>query len=534
VSTGVMTRERPGEQAGQPGPARFADVLRAEWTKFRTVRGWVIGMIVAAVLIDVVGLLGVQSSIGCGGGRTGAACIQPVPTGPGGEAVTDSFYFVHQPLASHGSITTRISSLTGQYAGGAGPAGPAGQGARPSLSPGVQPWSKAGILIKASTRPGSPYAAMLVTGGHGARFQDNYTQDVPGLPGKVTAAAPRWLRLTRSDDTVTGYDSVDGSHWTEVGAAHLAGLPATAVAGLFAASPPYQKLTSVFGGTEGQIGPSLATGVFDEVSLSGGQPGGRWAGSDIGASGPAYSGPQIGFRRAGGRFTVTGSGDIAPDVPGLGMGATIEEHLAGTFAGLIAIVVIAALFMTTEYRRGLIRTTLAATPRRGRVLAAKAVVIGLVAFVAGLPAAALAVVAGERMSHGQGQYVLPVTWLTEARVIVGAAALLAVAAVLAVAIGALVRRSAAAVAAVIVAIVLPYILGVAQVLPLGAAEWLLRVTPAAAFAIQQSIPQYAQVTAPYTPPVFFPLSPWAGFAVLCGYAAAALALAMYLLRRRDA
>jgi len=168
------------------------------------------------------------------------------------------------------------------------------------------------------------------------------------------------------------------------------------------------------------------------------------------------------------------------------------------------------------------------------VLAAKAVVIGLVAFVAGLPAAAVAVVAGARISHDQGQYVLPVTWLTEARVIAGAAALLAVAAVLAVAIGALLRRSAAAVAAVIVAIVLPYILGVAQVLPLGAAEWLLRVTPAAAFAIQQSIPQYAQVTAPYTPPAFFPLSPWAGFAVLCGYAAAALALAMYLLRRRDA
>ena len=42
------------------------------------------------------------------------------------------------------------------------------------------------------------------------------------------------------------------------------------------------------------------------------------------------------------------------------------------------------MFMTAEYRRGLIRTTLAASPRRGRVLAAKALVVGAVAFVAGL------------------------------------------------------------------------------------------------------------------------------------------------------
>jgi hypothetical protein len=87
---------------------------------------------------------------------------------------------------------------------------------------------------------------------------------------------------------------------------------------------------------------------------------------------------------------------------------------------------------------------------------------------------------------------------------------------------------------VIVGIVLTYILGVSEVLPVGAAEWLLRVTPAAAFAIQQSVPQYPQVTAAYTPPAYFPLAPWAGFAVLCGYAALALALATYLLRRRDA
>lgn len=530
MSANVMTRERPGEPAPRAG---FGPVLRAEWTKFRTVRGWVAGMFVAAVLIDLIGLFAVRTSIGCGNGRTGAACLQSMPTGPGGEAVTDSFYFVHQPLASHGSITARITSLTGQYVSG-GAAGPDPQGG--SLQPGIQPWSKAGIIIKAGTRQGSAYAALMATGGHGVRFQYNYTQDLPGRPGRVSAASPRWLRLARSGDMITGYDSADGRHWTKVGAARLAGLPATAQAGLFATSPLYMNVTSSFGGSSGQGGPSLATGVFDHVGLSGGQPGGRWAGQDIGANGPAYSGRQIGFRQAGGRFTVTGSGDIAPVVPGAGSGpsGTIEDHLAGVFAGLIAVVVIAALFMTAEYRRGLIRTTLAASPRRGRVLAAKAVVLGLAAFAAGLVASVIAVTVGVRLSRDQGQYVLPVTWVTEVRVVVGTAALLAVAAVLAVAIGALLRRSAAAVAAVVVAIVLPYVLAVAQVLPAGAGEWLLRVSPAAGFAIQQSIPRYAQVAAQYTSPSYFPLSAWAGFGVLCGYAAVALALALYLLRRRDA
>ena len=143
-----------------------------------------------------------------------------------------------------------------------------------------------------------------------------------------------------------------------------------------------------FGGRFRQGGPSLATAVFDHVS---------WPAAGPAAPGPAPSRRRPpatesaacrgGFRQAGGRFTVTGSGDIAPAVPGdagqAGAHATIEDHLLGTFAGLIVVVVIGAMFMTAEYRRGLIRTTLAASPRRGRVLAAKAVVIGLGQFAAG-------------------------------------------------------------------------------------------------------------------------------------------------------
>jgi hypothetical protein len=98
-----------------------------------------------------------------------------------------------------------------------------------------------------------------------------------------------------------------------------------------------------------------------------------------------------------------------------------------------------------------------------------------------------------------------------------------------------VRRSAATVAVVIVVIVLPFFLAETQALPLGVSDWVLRIMPAAGFALQQPYPEYQQVSMLYAPfSGYFPLAPWAGLAVLAAWTAAALALAAYLLRRGDA
>jgi ABC-type transport system involved in multi-copper enzyme maturation permease subunit len=493
----------------------------------------VITVLAATLAIVAVGVgPGEQGS--CSTHGSASVCTQPL--GPGGEAVTDSFYFVHEKLTGNGSITVRMTSLTGQVpdysASGATP-GP-GSGGQP-MRGGLVPWAKAGIIVKASTRQGSPYAAMMVTGGHGVRMQYDYTGDQPGAPGPVSPASPRWLRLTRSGYTLTGYDSADGAHWAKVGTAVLAGLPATVQGGLFATSPQYFQTSLGTASVSG--GLSRATGVFDRLGVQGRWSGGQWAGSAIGApTGPAATSPG-GFDAANGRITVTGTGDIAPSVSGAaGVGVTIAQALIGVFAGLIALVVVGAMFMTTEYRRGLIRVTLAAAPRRGRVLAAKALVIGAVAFAAGLVGAAVAVIAGQRVMRDHGAYIWPVTPLTEARVIVGTAAILAVAAVIALAIGTVTRRGAAAVAASLLLIVAPYLFTVAvPILPAGAANWLARVTPAAAFAVQQTLVRYPQVSNVYTPSAgYYPLPPWAGFAVLCAWAALAVGLAAFVLRRRDA
>lgn len=493
---------RPGK-GGPAGHGGFGQVLRAEWTKFRTVRGWVIGVLVAPLITVGLGYL-ISSGITCSQGPH--PCSASV--GPGRESVTDNFYFVRRALAGNGSITVRVTSLTG--AGG------------------LQPWSKAGILIKAGTRPGSEYAAMLVTGGHGVRMQYDFTGDTAGLPGAVSPASPRWLRLTRSGGTVTGYDSADGSHWVKVG---TAGLPATVQGGLFAASPPPARgPTAVHA-----VGPAEATAAFDHVSRRGTWPAATWTGGIVGGGGGARAAAGS-FRQAGGTVTVSGSGDIAPAVGGLGGGMPLAETLTGAFAGLIAAAVVGAMFVSAEYQRGLIAVTLAAAPRRGQVLAAKAIVIGAVTFAAGLAGAAVAVPVGERVLHAHGAFVAPVGVLTQVRVVAGTAALLAVTAVLALALATALRRGADAVTAVIAGIVLPYLLAVATpLLPAAASDWLLRVTPAAAFAVQGTSVRYPQVSNAYLPFFgYYPLPPWGGFAVLCGYTALALALAAVLLRRRDA
>jgi hypothetical protein len=528
----------PYRSEAPPGRDGFAQLLRAEWTKFRTVRGWVIGAVIAALVMLGLGFfvaLGTKGSCvsastsGGGSARSGNACASSFPAGPGGEPVTDSFYFVRQPLAGNGSITVRVTSLTGQL-----PVFTNSPAQQFPTRPGLVPWAKAGLIIKAGTGEGSAYAAIMVTADHGVRMQADYTQDAAGLAGGVSASNPRWLRLTRSGDTITGYDSADGTHWMQVAVVTLAGLPTVTDAGLFAASPAYQQITQGFGGSSnGSIAPSIATAAFDHLGIAGRWPAGAWTGSYIGAD----NGSGIGrYQQAGAGFTVSGSGDIAPIISGPsgtgGASLTLANLLIGTFAALIAVVVVATLFITVEYRRGLIRTTLAASPRRGRVLAAKAVVVGSVGFVTGLAAAAIVVTLGGQVARHQA-YVFPVSWATELRIVVGTGALVALAAVFALAVGTMMRRSAAAVTTVIMAIVLTDVLGL--ILPVGAADWLLRLTPAAAFALQQGTPAYPQVSAIYSPVGgYYPLAPWAGLAVLCGYVALALTAAVILLRRRDA
>ena len=540
----MSTTMTPYRSAGPSGRDGFVQLLRAEWTKFRTVRGWTIALLAVTALTALVPiwLAGTAKS------NDPETCVngvcqaegQTVATGPAGTAVIDAFYFVHQPVSGTGSITTAVRALHGT--------------ARPQVPPGfaqpppTQPWAKAGLIIKASTKPGAAYAAVMLTGGHGVRMQYDYTHDLAG-PAAATTTGATWLRLTRSGNAVTGYESADGRHWTKIATVVLRGLPATAQAGPFVASPDFREGTG--SGDNSFGGPTQAAASFGSLALHGGVPGQSWTGSEIGALTPSPSvgfnngpppsatkqfrpGPKDDFTLAGGTYVVTGSGDIAPFVP---IVDPMHVVFLATLFGLIAVIGLGAVFVTAEYRRSLIRTTVTASPRRGRILLAKSIVVGTATFVAALIGAAIAfpVAAHKVYLNGWKPPVWPQLSLTSStglQVVLGTAAIAAAAAVLGLAAGTIFRRSSGAVTAVIGVVVMPLVLAI--VLPLPLATWLLRLTPAAAFSLQSTVPHYSQVSnvcAPYH--ACFPLTPWAGYAVLCAWAVAALGGAIYLLRRRD-
>lgn len=522
TALGAPSRSLDTDQGGG-----LRSALWAEWVKFRTVRGWLVGLVIAVLMCVLFTYLvanGIHSGTCTGTGVTCRSGHPAVPTGPDGTAVADSYQYLSRPLTGAGTVTAQIASFTGRISTNPVNVAPSASATRPGLAG----WAKAGILLTPATRPGSSYAAVMATGRHGTRFQYDYTHDRPGRHGTASGASPRWVRLTRDGDTITGYESVDGISWREVGVAHLTGLPATVRVGLFVTSPVSFR---------GQTGyPTLATGGFRHVTVTGAADG-AWRSTGVG-TGPADFYPVLGTggaRVAGDGFVLTGSGDIAPAVVQgvLGSNTVASSLLLGLLVGSTVLIVLAALFVTSEYRRGLIRTTLAATPQRGRVLTAKAIVLGGVGFVIGALAATVAVPVGDRILAGNGVYVFPAGAATVVGIVVGCGLVTALTAVAVLALGTVLRRSAGAVTAGIVVFVLPYLIG--SNLSGAGESWLFRVTPAAAFAVLGVLPRSSLVDYPYTfVNGYYPLPAWAGLLVLAAYTAAALGVARFLLHRRDA
>ena len=509
----VTRTAAPYRSALQPARAGFGRLLRAEWTKFWTVRAWLLVLAVSAVVTVVICQLGAGGSSISGG--------PPIVLGPGGEVVNDSFRFTHRPLTGDGTITVRVTGL------------------KSSDGESLEPWAKAGIIVKSSLKPGSAYAAVVATPGHGVRMQWNFTHDTAG-PSSDLAKAPQWLRLKRLGGKLTGYASVDGQKWTRLGEVGVAGLGRTVQVGLLLGTPDHQVVQRSFGGTSERSGRSSVTGTFDHLTLQGASTDTRWTSTDVAAPDP--NGPDAGNApqnttqvSATGTYTLTGRGDIAPDETSPDL---VQMGFQGVFVGLLFMVALGTLFVTTEYKRGLIRTTFTATPSRLKVLAAKTTVIAAITFTTSLLATAIGFTLAQRVlrSNGFKPPEFPDLSLLEnpsLRAVVGSAVLLSLVAVLALALGVVLRNSAGAIAAVVVLVILPQILSFA--FPLPAAQWLLRVTPAAAFAIQQGKTYYPQVQHTCLPESgCYPLSPYNGLAVLAAYTAAALLLAAWTVRRRDA
>jgi hypothetical protein len=209
----------------------------------------------------------------------------------------------------------------------------------------------------------------------------------------------------------------------------------------------------------------------------------------------------------------------------------VQVSLFGILAVVIVLMAIGTLFMTSEFKRGLLRTTWWASPRRGRMLAAKAVVLAGVGFVVGLASALAAFFVAQPLLRDRGWTppAFPRPALTDPavlRALVTTALFVAAAAVFALGVAAITRHSAAAIGSVIALVVLPLL--VAAALPADAARRMMQLTPAGGFATQRAKPPTLALVDPSAM-----ISPWWGLAVTGAWAAAALAGAWWVLRRRD-
>ena len=460
-------------------------------------RRWVLGIVGAVGLTILISLLTAAGS----GSDLNKHPEELGAVGPNGLRVKDWFHFVHQSLSGNGSVIARVAAQENSHE-----------------------WAKAGVMIKESTEAGSSYAAVMVTPGNGVRLQSDFAVDLAGS----VKAAPRWLRLTRNGDVITGYESADGNAWTEVGRVELASLPATAQVGIFVTSPDEVVVEQQFGSASTGARPTMGTATFDNVRVDPVERQELESWRDHDSSRGFVGGGDS--SEIDGVFTVAGSGDIAVNPPD---DDVAQLSLIGITVGQIALLAVSVLFITSEYKRDLIRTTLAASPRRGRVLAAKAVVIGATTFVVGLIATVTAFLITQPAlrSNGFGPPGYPLASLTEwpvLRAVVGGAVCLSLIAIFSLAAGTILRRSSGAIAAGIVLFLAPILFSTA--LPLTVARGLVRVTPVAGFSTTQTLPMDPDTA----------VEPWsmtgplAGLGVLSAYAAVALIVAVWQIRRRDA
>jgi hypothetical protein len=400
----------------------------------------------------------------------------------------------------------------------------AGAGMTLLHDPGPFAGAAAGIMIKDGARSGSSYAAVMLTGSHGVRMQSDFVEDRKGSASRGT----RWLRLVRAGNAITGYESADGIVWRKIGTATPKDLPATAEVGFYVSSAP--SIYTSRGGGSSSVGerPTTASATFDGIVLNGAS---QWKGEQVGSlDGTDKGGPVDGeHSQAGSGFTVTGTGKVGPKPPD---DDVVEIALIGVIAGLMALICIGVLFATSEYRRGMIRTTFAATPRRGRVLAAKAVVLGVASYAVSLVGVVAAfVLALPRLrERGFAPPAFPQPSLMDGpvlRALVLSAGFMALVAVFGMGVGMLLRRSAIAITLTIVLVLLPVILGTA--LPGTAPRWLMYTTLAGGLATQRAKPPTVTLAEPWAL-----IGPWAGIAVVVAYAVVALGLAWWRLRRTDA
>lgn len=203
--------------------------------------------------------------------------------------------------------------------------------------------------------------------------------------------------------------------------------------------------------------------------------------------------------------------------------------LTGIYLSQAVVAVLAVMMVSGEYGTGMIRLTLAATPRRVTVLLAKAAVLSGLVLVTGAVAVVVSLLAGGLILPGHGigpSHGYPAISAGDASILraaFGSVLYLTLIALLSLGSATILREAGVAI---------------------GAVLGLLYLLPIVAFAVNSSgLSRQLQQIAPMTAGMAIeattglkslPISPWAGLGVLAAWAVGVLLLAGLLIRIRDA
>jgi len=185
----------------------------------------------------------------------------------------------------------------------------------------------------------------------------------------------------------------------------------------------------------------------------------------------------------------------------------------GVSFGQIAAIAIGTTAVSSEFRDGALRVTLAAVPRRGRWFAAKAVAIAVPALVVGLVTGGVSLAVGKAVLGAKAN---GLTWSEELRAVVGCGVYLTLMALLAAGLTAVLRSGTATLSILIpFLLIVSFVIGdmsgtVADLLPDRAGQVVFHETWDGA------------------------LGPWTGLAVTGLWAGGALLAGAWSVQRRDA
>ena len=143
----------------------------------------------------------------------------------------DGFHFAYMEVSGNQTVIARVLSLEN-----------------------TNPWAKAGVMFRESLDAGSRHAMMVITPANGTSMQWRSNSNGPSdhqTPGNGLKA-PVWVRMIRQGNVFSGYQSLNGIHWSKVGEI-TTGMNTTVYAGLCVTS--HEECT-----------PNMA--VFDHVIIT--------------------------------------------------------------------------------------------------------------------------------------------------------------------------------------------------------------------------------------------------------------------------